>query len=156
MVVKNRPNATVFQMGLCRQATEVEFGSCSNACKSRRSTCLQLGELEGAVPAGFDFASTNIEGNKLDMLKAINLEKIPVEAFVTEWRKNNGDLRRKYFEKFGYMQWAKLLLFKPETGDEINYFLDLIWLHIFRELPVALNNTVALFTFFIDNLNVCP
>jgi len=133
LVKANRPRATVFQHGLCPNATEMEFEAFGNTCKSHKAKCTPLTDVEDdSWLQGFDFVSIDVEGNEMDVLKAIDLTKVSVKVLVIEWREKQGDSRKEYLSRFGYVRLTNVLLFNPKRGDEIYYRPDLIQPHVFQ------------------------
>lgn len=128
---RNRPRAKVFQQGLCPNATEMEFEA-YHKCEARVSKCVPLTDMDKDWSRGFDFVSIDVEGSELDVLRAIDLNRVPVKVLVIEWRERDGDSRSNYLAQFGYVLLENILLFNPKRGDEIYYRPDLIQPHIFR------------------------
>jgi len=127
---QNRPKAKVFQQGLCKVAREMEFKS-FGPCKSRVSPCIPMTDMKEDWSRGFDFVSIDVEGQEMEVLKAIDFEKVPVKVLVIEWREQDKDSRVEYLARFGYVRLVNFLLFDDKRGDEIFYRPDLIQPHVF-------------------------
>ena len=133
---KNRPNAKVFQLGLCPNATEFEFESFGSGCKSRITKCVPLTHVNDTDwQLGFDFISIDVEGNELEILKSIDFHRVPVKVLAIEWRDKDGDTRAEYLSQFGYIRLTNLVIYNNlERADEIYYRPDLIQPYIFKSI----------------------
>ena len=133
---KNRPNAKVFQLGLCPNVTEFEFESFGSGCKSRITKCVPLTHVNDTNwQLGFDFISIDVEGNELEILKSIDFHRVPVKVLAIEWRAKDGDTRAEYLSQFGYIRLTNLVIYNDlKRADEIYYRPDLIQPYIFKSI----------------------
>ncbi|KAL9187635.1 hypothetical protein ACHAXT_006013 [Thalassiosira profunda] len=99
---KNRPYATVFDHGLCETARTVDFGGFGK-CKPRRAGCIPLTSIPRNWQGGFDFASIDVEGSELEVLRAIDFQRVDISVLVIEWRNRDGSKREEYLKQFGYI-----------------------------------------------------
>lgn len=131
LMVKNRPKATSFKRGLCKNKVEDMTFSGFGKCATDKAPCAPLTSMSG-WEEGFDFASIDVEGSEMAVLEAIDFTKVKIKVLAVEWRPKDKDEREKYLKQFGY---EKVINFHWQgwgSGDEIYYRPDLISYHAFN------------------------
>jgi hypothetical protein len=125
-MIKNRPKATSFKQGLCKDPVEdMAFGGFGNKCLPSNAPCLPLTSMDGWED-GFDFVSIDVEGAEMEILKAIDLTKVRIKVLLIEWRPVNANEREEYLKQFGYEKVVRFQWQGWGNADELFYRPDLI------------------------------
>ena len=77
------------------------------------------------------FVSVDVEGREMDVLRAIDFERVPIKVLLIEWRRQNGKIREEYLKQFGYVRVGSIENKNWPIADEMFYRPDLITPHVF-------------------------
>lgn len=113
-VRRHRPKATVIHGAVCKDRRLINLPGSSSWCskelgveKSANETvqCYPLRdvfEMHGRMTL-IDFVSVDTEGLEMEALESIDFSVVDIRVFVVEWRSEDGNSRRDYLAKFGYL-----------------------------------------------------
>jgi len=145
MCVHNRPLASVFKLGLCKEKKEMHFGGFGK-CNPSNASCVPLTSIGQDWKSGFDFVSIDVEGAEMSVLEAIDFDRIEIKVLAIEWRYGNGKSRQIYLKQFGYELVGNVYFNQYGQGDEIYYRPDLVQGFIFRDEDNFANLSIWHFT----------